>query len=174
MYLHKSLFSFSVSDAFIRRTLVVCLCWIAGLFGGILMAVKADDSFLSLMRLSAKAQVSIVSLLPGSLLPFLIAAYAVNIHQFWILYSAAGLKAFCFSVCACLLVRSFGSAGWLVQPMFQFCGTVTAVVFCWYCIRLTRIGLKARDLIGCILLCSAVAVFDYLVVSPFLAILLQS
>lgn len=147
--------------------------WLLGLLCGTLFAVGADDSLASLMRAAASNRVSIVVLLTTAFLPFLITAYAVSINRYAIGSCLALLKGFAYSFCGCVIVRAFGSAAWLVQPMLQFTDMVTSILLCWFGIRcFTRQCSLRRDLAVCILISAAAVVIDYLLVSPFLAALM--
>ena len=160
-----------------RQRVFGFLCfWIVGILAGTLAAAGTDDSVLSLMRRAAMCRVSIVGLFLTAVLPFLIAAYAVSIHKDPLLFVFCALRGFGFGYCAWLIVRAFGPAAWLVQPMLQFSDNILMAVYCffglWFCSG--RGGNLKRWLIACILLTAAVTVFDYLAVSPFLAMLLES
>lgn len=162
----------------VSRQRVLCFLgfWIVGILAGMLAAAAgADESVLSLMRRAASCRVSIVALFLTAVLPFLIAAYAVMIHKDLLLFASSTLRGFGFGCCAWLVVRAFGSAAWLVQPMLQFTDNILMAVYCffgfWFCSG--RGGSLKRWVIGCIILTAAVTVFDYLAVSPFLVTLLE-
>ena len=149
-------------------------CWIVGLLLGIFFAAETGFA-VSMMRRAASCRVSIVLLFVGGALPFLIAAYAVMIERYFILFSLVLLRCFCFGYCAWTAVLSFGSAGWLVQPMLQFTDSILLAVLCFFSLRWSGgydRHLK-RDLTFCIALTAAVAVIDFSAVSPFLASLLE-
>ena len=147
------------------------ICWLSGIALGALFAAGAADPLLSLMRPVFSSRVSIVVLLLSAALPFLITAYAVAINRFWILLTVGFFKGFAFALCACVICRSFGTAGWLVQPMAQFTDTVLGPVFCLFGIRrcLLRNRCGKRDLVICLLICALAVIADYFLVSQFLA-----
>ena len=117
------------------KSLCVLLSWMLGLLFGTLIAAKIDPISFSLMRRTASSQVSIVDLFIAAAFPFLIAAYAVYINRPKVLLAVCFCKAFGFSFCAFLIIASFGTAGWLVQPLLQFTDIFLIPVFCWFCIR---------------------------------------
>lgn len=158
-----------------RNLFIFTVCWLSGLLAGFILAAEANGTLLSLMRLAAVSRVSIVWLLLSAALPFLITAYSVFINNFLILFGISLTDAFAFSYCAGVIFRSFGSAGWLVQPMLQFTGTVLGAFFCWFCIRRCskkRICLK-KDLVLCLIISAVVVVIDFLLVSRFLGMLID-
>lgn len=153
----------------VKSTRVFFVCWISGLAAGALFAVGADPSLLSLVRRAASCRVSTVVLLLTAIFPFLITAYAVYINRFSLLFLVAVLKSFTFSFLAGVIFRSFGSAGWLIQPMLQFSDTVLCSLYCWFCIRSCRDpGKWKRDLIICVIFAAVTVIVDSLLVSAFL------
>ena len=157
-----------------NRTLVGFLtAWLSGILLGALIASGADDYLLSVTRQTFGYRVSVIPLLLCAAFPFLIAAIAVLIERYWIFYLLSLVKGFALSFCACLIFCTFGSAGWLVQPMAQFTDVVLSMVFCLFCIRRCRLGCDVKwDLMFCLIIAAAAAVVDYLLVSQFLAALI--
>ena len=156
-----------------RRIVLFSVVWLLGLVMGTLMAAKADLSFLSGMPAVLNGRSSIVVPLLTAALPFGIAAYAALIDRYIFLYLAAGGKAAVSALCGYLLVRAFGGAGWLVQPMWQFTDLACSAVFCWFCFRcIIGGGNRKRDMILSFLLCLLALILDFLVVSPFLETLI--
>ncbi len=150
------------------------IIWIVGTFWGIFLAAGADQATVSMMRLSALSRVSIVWLFATAVLPFLIAAVAVLIQQSRLLYTICFVRCCLYGFFLWLTVLSFGSAAWLVQPMLQFTDNVSIFLLCLWCLHQFRIpshGLRVL-LVFCIVSVSA-AILDYLVVSPYLAMLLN-
>ena len=124
------------------------------------------------MRAAANGRVSIVLLLSAALMPFLITAYAVSIKQHTAVWALAFFQSFFYVLCGVLTVRSFGSAGWLVQPMLQFSDSVASILFCWFGLRCFSRGDVRKDLTVCVFICIAAVIMDYFLVSPFLVSLM--
>ncbi len=143
--------------------------WLSGLTLGTLFAAGLDDSYYALMRRLAVMPVSIVLFLIWAILPFLISAYAVLIHKQTILLCLCFAKAFCFSLAAFSFQTSFGSAGWLLQPMLQFSDLALMPMLCWICLRNCRQMEKTALRDHGICLCGAIAaaLIGYTVTVPF-------
>ncbi len=144
--------------------------WIAGLLFGVLAAVKADLSVISLMRLGAFRRVSIVLLLCWYAFPLWITAWSVKIQNIGILFLWVFCRCFCFSFLSWMEVRAFGSAAWLAVPFSRCCDCLTLLIFCWFAFR----GLNGKTSgkqdfwISLLLTCVAV-IADYFTVSLYLA-----
>lgn len=158
------------------RRFLLCLCWCVGLLLGTVFAVGADASFLSLMRQAAVSRVSIVNLLTAVLLPFLLSALAVYMGRPRALYVICLCKALCFAFCMVLTARSFGAAGWLIQPLLHFSDLLLAPVLIWFSVRHIGGGSGSvqKDLGFCAAVIAVVAMLDAFWVSPFLAELIIS
>ncbi len=168
----------SISAFFIctQRWLMLACSIMLGLAFGIFLAVPAPDHCFSLMRMTASSHMSIVGLAFSRLLPFLFAAAAVFISKPWLLMPVLFFRGFFYSWCACITVSAFGTAGWLVQPLFQFSDSCLLPLLCWFCIRRFS-DTKAtyyRDLGICASISALAGAFDYCIVSPFLVMLLSS
>ena len=162
--MHKSFISGRFEPAFL-----ICGLW--GLTAGILSAAATDDSLLSLMRQASQRPVSIVLLLWIAVLPFLIAAYAVSIKQWNILFAAVFLRFFGWSFCAAGCLRCFGTATWLIQPMLQFTDNLSLILFCLFCHTQKR--KRRRVIIPVIIGTTLTVIVDICIVSPFLASVLS-
>lgn len=166
--MHKSVLS-------VGRSRRLSVCWMVGLLLGILTAAVADSSVLPLMRLSVSTRVSIVSLFASAALPFLIAAYAVMIHNFRFLFALVFCRCFFFGFWLWLGVAAFGSAAWLVQPMLHFTDWLSLPALCLFCLRRCGgVGRWERDLTVCMIMTAVAAVVDFIAVSPYLAALFES
>ena len=158
------------------RELLFLSAWIVGISAGMLTAIGIDDSILPVMRLAASCRVSIVVLFLMASIPFLITAFAVFIHQYPILLIICFVRSYGFGCLAWLIVRSFGSAAWLMQPMIQFSDGILLVVYVlyglWHCSHWERN--PKRPVLVCMFITAVVTIIDYLAVSPFLVSLLVS
>lgn len=165
----------AIKRVFSCKTLWVALCWITGLVVGTVIAAGTDLSAFSLMRRALFGQVSIVNLFAAAAFPFLLAAYAVFIDRPRLLLLICGIKALCFAFCAYMTAASFGTAGWLVQPLVQFMDLCLVPVLCWFCIRHISGPLNSfrKDIMVCAAAVVAAVSINYFVVSPFLAKLID-
>lgn len=165
----------AIKRMFFSKTLRVSLSWITGLIVGTVIAAGTDISALSLMRQAVFGQVSIVNLFAAAAFPFLLAAYAVFIDRPKLLLPICGIKALCFAFCAYMTAASFGTAGWLVQPLVQFMDLCLIPVLCWFCIRHISGSLNSlkKDILVCATAVAAAVCMNYFVVSPFLAKLID-
>lgn len=162
---------------FLRRDLSFHLAfsWVLGSVFGAITSFYASDSLLSLMRMTAVSPVSIVSLLSAILLPLLFSAFAVYISNVWLLIPAAFFKAFLYHFFCFGILRSFGSAGWLIRLLLIFSDTLTLPVLWMYWLRSikgTREGLAFRT-IPAVCAVFLIGSVDYSVISPFLAQILS-
>lgn len=154
---------------------LLALSWFLGLVLGGSFAVKSSLSLISLMRTVTEHGVSIVGLLGVTALPFLFTAVAVYFDQPWLLPVIAFCKAFLWSYTGCLIVRSFDTAGWLVRFLVLFTDSASLpLLFYLWLTHLQRRMINYCFRFGVCLACiAAVAVVDYLMVSPFLALLIE-
>ena len=155
-----------------KRLFLMAVC-IAGELVGLMAAVGADNSLLSLVRCAGLSPVSTVWAVLFSFLPFMIAAVAVHFQVFPILALLGVLHSFLHGLLAGVLIRAYGTAGWLVQPLFQFSGNILLALFWGYLLRLTGDGRIVRKLVTALCAVIGVVILDYFVVSPFLAGLLD-
>ena len=121
------------SFVFGRSFFLLTICALSAMTAGILSAALMDLYLISLMRQFLMVSVSIVVRLAVAVLPFLIAAYAVSIEQWNILLITVFLRFFCWGFASGICIRAFGSAAWLVQPLWQFADNGTLMLFCLYC-----------------------------------------
>lgn len=143
------------------------------LLGSICVDFMNPDLFL-LMRIGAKAGVSIVCLLPVLLLPFLFSAIAVFIGLKWLVIPVAFLKAFLFSYLCCHILTLFPDSGSLFAVLFLFSDILSLPVMCWFWIRcICGRDVGARAVMVVILAISGIGFLNYQVISPFLASLLS-
>jgi hypothetical protein len=167
--MHKSFYTF-------RHSTTLGIYWIAGLLLGILSAVDADPTVLSLMRLTATAQVSIVFVLIRCVLPFLFTAFAVLIQAPFILYAVAFVRCFSCGFVLWLIAAAFGSAAWLIGPMLHFSEMLNLGLLCVVLLRWRQVPFRRikSELVFCLLVSAWIVVIDHFAVSPFLAELLNS
>lgn len=150
------------------------LLWCAGLILGVFFACQADDSTILMMRSAASAPVSISGLLVVFLLPFLLSASAVYLSQPLLLLATAFAKAFSFGFCAYAVDSAFRSAGWLMCLLLMFSDLCFLPVLMWFWLRHITGNRRSADvdLAVCAAIAVCIGLFDYCIVSPFLAMVL--
>jgi hypothetical protein len=149
--------------------------WLGALLCGLLLSLRCNPAFISLMRQIVLRSVSIVWVLTWCLLPLLLSAYVVLHDHIPILYLLCFLRVMLFSFMMSALITAFGSASWILQPLAQFSDWVGLVLFCrcsthWPTLDKARIP---KELGICILLSTAAAILDRYAVSALLRMLLN-
>lgn len=153
----------------------LALNWVSGLFLGALISVSAGESIASLMRALLCGDMSIVGLLFVGFLPFLITAIAVYFSKSMLLYSAVFCRAFLCAYVAVGLVMTFRTAGWLFCLLCLFCDYVQLPLlwFCWLQVSSGEGAAFLHRIIPSVLAVGLASVFNYCVVSLFLAKLIS-
>ncbi len=151
------------------RRVQFCLIWILGLLLGALFAAGSEPSF-AWMRLAAQQRVSIVFFWILAVFPFLIVAYASTVRRQEILLVFCFCHAFLTAYLSFTLCSVFGSAGWLLEPMFLLSHYLCLPVLCWFTFRHLehRKDTLVRDHIICLAIALISATFQYFTVTPYL------
>ena len=160
----------------VSSILISSFCWILGLLLGFFFTAHAGDSYLLLMRRAAFSQVSISGLAAAVLLPFLFAAFAASVSAPRLICAVCFGKAFFTASCASGILAAYGDAGWLVRSLLQFSDIVSLPLLCWFSMRhvaANRQGIR-RDLMICLIPSVIAVMIDFVVVSPFLAMLIEN
>ena len=157
-----------ISQHLSNRRVQFCFLWILGLVLGALLAAGSEPSF-AWMRLAAQSRVSIVFFWILAVFPFLLAAYAITVNRQEILFVVCFCHAFFTSCLGVFLHRVFGTAGWLLEPMFLFSHNLCIPLFCWFTLRHSgqRNDTLARDHIICLVIAISFATFQYFTVTPY-------
>lgn len=146
-----------------------------GVLIGLILAKLLGSQYFLLMRTAVCGRVSIVSLFAVNLLPFLISAFAVYFSKPQIVFCVCFIKSILMGAAVLAMLRIFGSAAWLVFLLFQFSSLCLFPVLCWFSIRHwagNRDTLK-KDFTICACTAVLILVFDYCLISPFLAGILE-
>ena len=161
-----------VQKAAIPAFVIVC---VAGFLLGTLYGASTLHWYPMWIRTAAESGVSFWGFWIPSLLPLLIAGYALYIEKPQFLYLICFIKTFAFAHCAFSAVAAFGQAGWLVRFLFQFSDIFSIPVLFWLSLR--HITGNAHDFKRDLVISASIsAVFcgiDYCIVSPFLAMLIE-
>jgi hypothetical protein len=158
-----------------RKRFVVLLAfgWFAGILSGVIVAISADHSFYSLMRMIPVCPVSIVGLLLSAFLPLLFTAVAVYISYVWLLIPVVFLKALCLSLLSSDVCISYGTGGWLAALLLFGSNFLISgiLLLLWFRI-ITGTRVVIRQLASSLLIFLLVGFLDYFHVSPFILNLL--
>ena len=166
--MHKSIQNrFRFHNRFLT-VLGLLVVWVTGAWVGYLFYRSLEHVFISLMCGSCCDFVSIIMLLAGVTIPFLITAYAVHYKQNHILYLLCFTKAFSYAVAVFSVYGVYGNAGWLMHFFLLFSENVSVclLLFLWLQCLLERNALMPAFVrCGCIALLGWG--FDMIVVAPF-------
>lgn len=136
--------------------------WLAGLFAGVGLFLRSDDTALSMMYGAQDCPVSMVH--PAVFLPFLLSAFAFAIRQGWLIAIISFGKALLMAYMICLIQALYPLGSWLAVGLLLFGSLLSAAVLWVYWLRAPGDGvlgwLTALTLIGCA---------DRWIISPFLA-----
>ena len=143
--------------------------WILGLAVGFVSAIFAGHFLFSLMRRYEWHRVSIVLWLTACL-PFLISAFAVIYNKQLLVYIAVFLQSFCFSMAGQTLRLYFGTAGWLIQPIFQASFFGLLVWFCLYLMKLRKENVISLCTLS-LSIWAGLALLDQCVLQPYFQML---
>ena len=164
-------------DSFLNRvrvhrgflaTVGLVAVWITGVWAGYLLYRSSEHIFISLMCGSYRSFVSIVLLLAGVTLPFLITAYAVHYKQLYILYFLCFIKAFSYCIAVLATYGAYGAGGWLMHGLLLFTENVSVCLLLFLWLRWLWSG---ADLKRIIVPCGCFALLgwglDMVVIAPF-------
>ncbi len=165
--------------SFLRRSwrlLALAVSLISGCLSGIYFAANADVTYLLMMRAVPGASVSIAGAFAAALLPFLIAAFAAFLSMPYLVFPVCFCKAFLYGACSWGVWVNYGGAAWLVGGLLQFGNLCLIPLLCWYSLRVAADAVRSlgRDFQVCCLAAAVVGIVDYCIVSPFLAMLINS
>ena len=151
--------------------LILALCWICGLTGGVFYSLSTIDSYFTLMRMLPYQHVSIVGVVGVLFSFFVINLSAYRLFARYFLYMIVLTKAFVFGFCMCCVNLFYGTAGWLIYLLVSFSEICTAVPFIWLSLRSFTDARRAlmRKSLNCLVLHFAVYIIDICCVSPYLA-----
>ena len=159
-----------------RKSFAVLLAfaWFAGLLVGAIVALSADPSFFSLMRLMPCRPVSIIGLMLPVFLPFLFTAIAVYLSYDQLLIPAAFFKALLLSMLAVGVWITYGHGGWIIAALLFFSDFLSSGFFLWlwYSVIAGKRALLYRFVCTFLVLLS-VRFFDRVCITPFLLNLLS-
>ena len=162
----------SLSSWISRKSLFLVLAFCSCFFGltGVSYGFKVSGPFVSLILLSATAQVSISGLVFSRLFPLLLIFLAMIYDKPGFLVVICTLKSFLFGLVFSSVNRLYGSAGWIISALLLFSDSVTTILVHYFSFRhADRFHSGGYKEIRWIIFLVLLAVFvDVLFISPFL------
>ncbi len=168
----KMIFSKIIANAEMQ-VFLICL---AGLLAGIEFSFPVKETLNVLILKAAQTKVSFIGLLSTAVLPFLLAFWLVHFGKEKYLLIVCFCKAFLLSVGSIGCYFAFGQGSWLVRFLLQFSDIVLFPFLCWYAMNnlCGKMYSGNQDRLLCSLAFTVFAGIDYCVVSPFLAMLIDT
>jgi len=163
----------SIRNTFSVKAALLAVFWLSGLLAGALLLSQTSIS--SLMCSGYYPRISIISLILALVIPFLISYILLRFLPFYFIFLFAFLKAFSFIYCYGAFMIHYGDAGWLISGMVLFSDffLVVSLLMQWYNFATgKKCDLQSSMLVHFLSL-TLIGLFDYIVVSPFLAMLLH-
>lgn len=105
--------------------LCLFLSWVIGICAGLLFCRSSGQLLFLLMCGSFRSTVSIVMLLAGLMLPFLITALVVRYNKLHILFPVCAAKAFGYSLVVFTVYGTYGRCGWLMHLLLLFSNNIS-------------------------------------------------
>ena len=155
------------SDRPTVNVIVFCVaCFLGFVFGAVYIS---QYSFSSLMRLQEYPQMSIVTGVAISALPFFVFYICLRYSAVFMISSIAFLRAFMFMYCYGGISLAYGDAGWLIRYLLLFSDYFTVPLLIWYAVKRLRQNGSKKDpyLRICLLSIVVVRCIDSFVISPF-------
>lgn len=147
---------------------------VLGLRSGIHLAAKSA-LLVSMMRIAAQCNVSIVGLMFVAYVPFLCCLCAISASQPWSIYPICFCRLLLHGSCAAGIASAFGSAGWLMRCLLSFTDRMTLPLFLWFSFRsLDHPYLSKRECLVYVIIAGVIVFADFCLVSPFLANLIKT
>lgn len=159
------------NDPSSKRAWALACLWCAGLVSGLFVVFGASDSLHSLMLPAIYARVSIVGLLSGLLLPLLLSYIFFRLSVQRLVFAVCFLRAALFGFCACGVVLSCGSAGWLIQGLMMGSDLFSIPLLYVFWLRHIDGSIRNldRDLFACAGVTVVIGLLEYFLAVPFLA-----
>lgn len=157
-------------------TILLALCFLSGLIFGMFAYISAEETLLPMMRRTFYGNVSIVSLLSVTCLPFLLSAFAVYTTWPGFMLAVSFAKAFVFSFVSLGIYSCIHSAGWFLLWLLIFTDLLSMPVMYFFWLRnLSGEGkLSLPVMVMCTSLVILIVSLYIRFISPFLAQILNS
>ena len=158
-----------------NRRVFLSAAWVSGLLLGVMISAAAGKFLASLMRALVYSDMSIVGLLCVAFLPFLITAIAVYFRNFTLLHATVFCRAFLCAYTAAGMLITFRTAGWLICLLYLSCDCLQLPLLwlCWLGASCWERAVVLRRCVICAAVAGLVSVFNFCMISPFLAELIS-
>lgn len=155
--------------------ILLSLLWSFGMLLGRYLASTVAERSSTLVLLACIKRNSPIGLLAVIIVPFFISAVICKYFNALWIYPVAFIKAIGFGFCGYAVCLSFGDAGWLIRQLLMFTDCVSVLLLLWFwvrCITKNKRTVKL-DLVVSFPILVAVSCFDYMVISSYLASLIN-
>lgn len=154
-------------DRQLRNAIIFCvICLLGFAFGALYIT---HYSFSSLMLLLEYPQMSIVTGVVISALPFIVTYICLRHSADLLIFVLAFMRTFMFMYCFGAITIAYAEAGWLVRTLLLFSDCIAVPLLIWYTVtKMLHYSRKWDPLIGFCLVCVIVIrCIDCYVISPF-------
>lgn len=162
-----------IRKTFSTKVFLVATFWLLGLVAGVCFINWT--SFSSLMYSVHYPRISILGLIISLAIPFVISYILLRFLNFYFILPIIFIKAFSFIFGYGAIMIAYGNAGWLVSGMLLFSdfSVVVLLLFIWYSSATGQCCNPRKRVILYILIPTLIGCYDYFVVSPYVAMLLN-
>lgn len=156
------------------RSFLLAFFWCLSFSVGILFVQFNRDITVSLMCTAPLCRVSIFGLVVTLLFPLVITAVAVYFSIPFLIFALIILKGVSFGYCLFGSFLAFGSAGWLIFGLLTFSQTLMIIPLLWLWLSGLSTGSTKmfKHICGWLFVAVILCITDYLIISPFLALLM--
>ena len=160
-------------NTFPVNLILLASAWIFGLLAGVFLVNQTSAIFP--MCSVVFLRISVVGLITSMAMPLLISYILLRLFRFCYILPLVFIKALTFIVCYYSVTVAFGNAGWLIRGMIFFSDStvVCILILQWFHAAVGEEYSVSANVILYIIAPIIVGCFDYFVVSPYLAMLLN-
>lgn len=161
--------SLSISSCRINGFFLACF-WYAGIILGCFLSYACRFTFVSLMRSSVCARLTIYGLLACNYLPLLISVFAVIYSFHCVSYAVLAIRGFSLGFLITALIYTFSAGAWLICILFL--GPCCLVNGCVTLFLLKGSSADTKETVSSFLFYAAavstISMIEYLYICPFL------
>lgn len=162
-----------IRNTFTSRSMFIAVTWISGLLAGTYFLDQTP--FSSLMCSSLFDRISIMGLSLSLALPLFLSFILLRFLHFYCILPVVFLKAFSFVCCYGSFMIAYGNAGWLISGMMLFSDffIVFLLLLQWFNAAMGKTYNNGPRFLVYFIAPTVIGCFDFFVVSPFAAMLLN-
>lgn len=153
------------------RVYLLIILWCIGIYIGSQLAINLSFSMTESLYTAMTQDVSPLFLLLVAGLPVAACLISVRLQMYFFLYPVMFLVSICRGICGMLCIICFGSASWLIRPMFLFSCSAASVLMWWLLLRhsggVTRIS--RIDIYITAVILTAIVLLDSVLIAPYLS-----